>query len=477
MPSVRGKLWQVVSLLLLVSLIATACVPAEGGDQAPPPAQQPGVGAATPAGPAGTPAAGAAQPGAATRGHQLNPDVSGNVEFWHFWASPVRRNAVRRVIAICQQQLPNIRVTDTVKPFGDIWTANLAAVAAGSGMPDVIVEDRPKLPQMARDNVESNLGELARRDGIDGSSYWPFTWEQTLYEDDPYGLPFETDVRVLFYSRTAFEEVGLDPDRPPTTWEELWEYADRLDRQNPNGSYDRIGFFPMWNAGPDIWGFTNSVNWVDDEGRPEVNSDGAVETIEWIKRWIDRYGGWQNLVNFRAQFAAPPNDAFMSGRVAMIVDIAGYSSQLNFYRPRVRNAEGQDVNMDWGVSDTPYNTELGMWSGGFALSIPRGARNTEAAWEFIKCATRPEAQASWARDTYAIPANMEAARDPVLMADPAWQSFIEAMEYSSGGVFVPEYPNYFEQVNQRLERVWLGQVEPRQAMDEAQQAIEGQMNR
>ena len=89
-----------------------------------------------------------------------NTDVSGDIEIWHFWASPVRRNGLKRIIAMCQQKLPNITVTDTVKPFGDIWTANVAAVAAGSGMPDVIVSDRPTLPKDAADGVYMSCRNL-----------------------------------------------------------------------------------------------------------------------------------------------------------------------------------------------------------------------------------------------------------------------------------------------------------------------------
>ena len=44
------------------------------------------------------------------------------------------------------------------------------------------------------------------------------------------------------------------------------------------------------------------------------------------------------------------------------------------------------------------------------------AAYSEAAWEFIKCATGAEAQASWARDTQAQPTNLQAATDPVLLA-------------------------------------------------------------
>ena len=103
-----------------------------------------------------------AQTGGAESEVPLNPEVSGEVEFWHFWGSPVRRNAVRRVVSVCEEKLPNITVTETFKPWGDIWTANIAAVAAGSGMPDVIVSDRPQLPSDRRRRRVRELGRAGR---------------------------------------------------------------------------------------------------------------------------------------------------------------------------------------------------------------------------------------------------------------------------------------------------------------------------
>ena len=170
------------------------------------------------------------EPAATGTGPKLNKDVSGTVEFWHFWSSPVRRAAIRRVVAECAVDLPNIKVNETAKPFGDIWTANIAAVAAGSGMPDVIVEDRPKLPQAAENQIETDLQEWADRDNVVRDQFWPFTWDQTLYQDHTYGIPFETDVRVLYWNKNAFTEVGLDPATPPKTWDELMTYADKLDK-------------------------------------------------------------------------------------------------------------------------------------------------------------------------------------------------------------------------------------------------------
>ncbi len=415
---------------------------------------------------------------AAASAAKLNPNVSGTIDFWHFWGSPVRRNAIRRVIAICGKQLPNIKVRETFKPFGDIWTASTAAVAAGSGMPDVIVEDRPQLPQRAKDNIDTSLQEFAQRDGVDGSTFWPFTWKQTLYNGATYGIPYETDVRVLYWNKNAFKEAGLDPEKPPKTWAELEQYADKLDKKKPDGTYERIAFSPLiGNVGPDVWGYTNGVEWITPDGKPQINTPQAVETLQWVKKWIDRYGGWKAHQNFAGSFAAAPNDVFMSGSAAMYIDINGYTSQLNFFRPQVKNKDGKNENLDWGVSDIPYNKEKASTSGGFALSIPRGAKNVEPAWEFIKCATSPEAQTSWARDTYAMPANMASAKDPVLLADPNWKFFVDAMSYSTGGVFLKEYPNWNQELSNRYEKVWTGQLSPKDALDQAQNAVEAQIKK
>jgi multiple sugar transport system substrate-binding protein len=411
-------------------------------------------------------------------GPKLNKDISGTVDFWHFWGSPVRRAAIRRVVAECSVQLPNIKVNETYKPFGDIWTANTAAVAAGSGMPDVIVEDRPKLPQAAANGIETDLQDWATRDNVVRDQFWPFTWDQSLYQGHTYGIPFETDVRVLYWNKNEFTEVGLDPNKPPVTWDDAWAYADKLDKKNADGTFERIGFFPLINVGPDVWAYTNGLTeWVTKDGTVNVADPKIVETIEWIKKWVDRYGGWSNYQKFRGQFSSPPNDPFMSGKVAMIADVNGYLSQLNFYRPRYTGPDGKSANMDWGIGDIPYKVSKASWSGGFALSIPKGAKNAEAAWEFVKCASGEQGAASWSRDTYAMAANLAAAHSPVLTADPNWQFMLDAMEYSTGDNYLPKYPNYFEQVNNRLEDVWQGKTEPKAALDAAQAAIEEEMKK
>lgn len=411
----------------------------------------------------------------AESGPVLNPAVSGTVELWHWWASPVRRNGVRRIIAMCEAKLPNIKVTDTVKPWGDVWTANVAAVAAGSGMPDVIVSDRPTLPKDAADGVYTNLQEWATRDNVTRDQFYGWAWDQSLYEGNTYGIPFETDVRVLFWNKQLFREAGLDPEAPPKTWDDLWAYADKLDVKNEDGTYKRIAFLPHWNGSLNpFWAYNNGAPLILPDGTPKLNDPKAVEAMEWMKKWVDRYGDWQTLMNYKASFGAAPNDLFMSSGVAMFVDIFGYNSQLEFYRPQVVMADGSKQRMEWGIGMLPNNAGAAPanWSGGFSLSIPKGAKNAEAAWEFIKCMASAEGQSSWARDTQAQPPQVFAAKDPVVVSNPLWKVVDQALSVSTGGVFVPKYSNWGEQIQQREEKVWRGELTTQQALDEAQAAVE-----
>jgi len=162
----------------------------------------------------------------------------------------------------------------------------------------------------------------------------------------------------------------------------------------------------------------------------------------------------------------------MSGKVVMTVDIAGYTSTLNFYRPSVTLKDGKSARTDWGVALPPYQKTPASTSGGFTLSIPTGAKNAEAAWEFIKCVTSTEGQVSWARDTYAMPSDIKAANDPLLMVDPAWKFFVDALKVSVSLPFVKGYPNWKEQIDQRLEKMWTGDLPIDQGVKEAQDAID-----
>src|SRR5579875_2102862 len=145
-------------------------------------------------------------------------------------------------------------------------------------MPDVIIEDRPQLRTRAQHHIDENLAALVKRDKVSLSSFWPFTVKEAVVNGDAYGLPYETDIRVLYYNKDQFKAAGLDPNKPPKNWDDLWSYADKLDAKSGNSgnNLQRVAFYPVFFIGLDIWTWNNGGEWQTKSYQPTLNAPANV---------------------------------------------------------------------------------------------------------------------------------------------------------------------------------------------------------
>ena len=138
---------------------------------------------------------------------------------------------------------------------------------------------------------------------------------------------------------------------------------------------------------------------------------------------VFRVGGNTGGTDILAQLLAKHTP--LTNGVAMFVDIFGYNSQLEFYRPRadINNdgtAAGDEPRMNWGIGQLPYNEGAGPadWSGGFSMSIPTGAANPDAAWEFLSWLQSTDGgQKIYTESGEIFPALQSVANSPVFMTD------------------------------------------------------------
>lgn len=85
---------------------------------------------------------------------------------------------------------------------------------------------------------------------------------------------------VMYYDKDAFTEVGLDPESPPTTWDELIEYAEMLTTEDRMGM-DIDASYNFWG-----WFYTNNDNQymlTDDWSAANVNSQGMKDFAEFYR--------------------------------------------------------------------------------------------------------------------------------------------------------------------------------------------------
>jgi multiple sugar transport system substrate-binding protein len=372
--------------------------------------------------------------------YKANTNVKGTVQFWHHWASPLRHGSIRQIIAAFEKEYPHIKVKDTAFPFGDVWTKNVAAVAAGQGMPDVLISNRPTLwYDGAQHKVYSPLTSLAKADGLqNGKAWWPAPWAQCTFKNNVWGLPFELDCRVLYWNRALFQDKGLNPNKGPVTWQDAQNFSQKLESIN-NSPNDVVGFYPTWgnSMSVDGWVWTDGGDDQDKKMHPTLNSAKMVQTGDWMQWFGKRYPS--SVTNSISSLNKPGLDQFGSAHAGMEVHIPGQQAVWNFYGVSFVNAKGVKPFPYWGVGLVPHATghKSVNFTGGFSLSMPtnhhRSKANTAATWEFIKYMSLV-GQRTWSVLTQAIPVVENTAKhDTFLNNIQHWKIFLQAVALGDAG--------------------------------------------
>jgi multiple sugar transport system substrate-binding protein len=389
------------------------------------------------------------------------------IDFWTFWGSETRRPIIEKIVDDYNASQDKVFVKHTFLPWGDIWTKNLAAIAAGNP-PDVIINDINSVSHRAKNNQAENLSKYIKKDDYK-DKFYPELWKTVEYEGDPYAVPFNTDTRLLFYNKTAFKEAGLDPNKPPKTWEELETYAQKLDKKNGD-RYERIGFYPLWGSfGPESWMMNadNGKGYIDNKGNVAIATKEKVKALNWIRGWNERIG-IENINAYKADFGSEQSNPVIAGKVAMMVDVGTFYTQIKDY--------GKD--MDFGVAPIPAVSQSEKnWSqgGGFVAEIPKGSKNPDEAWKFIEYLTDTKAQTYWATQNFDNVANIEAAEKALSMLDgedkEVYQATVDNMEVTKLHPIPVDAPDYQSKINPTIDAVLLGERKAAEALKEAEKMV------
>lgn len=140
------------------------------------------------------------------------------------------------------QKNPNIEVAVETFPGDEIWPKIYASVPAGTG-PTLMKMQTTNFFKMRDEDLLVPLPADVFPDSFLREKYPGFPWDAF----GPYCIP-EGDQPALFtYNKKAFTEAGLDPDKPPRTWDEFFAAGKKLTTRDSNGTITRAGVqFDSW---------------------------------------------------------------------------------------------------------------------------------------------------------------------------------------------------------------------------------------
>jgi sn-glycerol 3-phosphate transport system substrate-binding protein len=303
--------------------------------------------------------------------------------------------------------------------------------------------------------------------GIDRSPIRDALWDYNSAEGKIWTMPFNNSVPVLYYNRDLFVAAGLDPEKPPTTWDEVIAYGQVLTSDTDgNGEIDQWGF----NTHSDTHWYISTMflengAQIVDEEETEVlyNSPEGVEMLELWGDMVNRYE-----IMPPAQHKEAKGD-FLAGKLAMFLQ-----SSANI--PSTLEEAGFDVGV--AMIPTVAGREPVAPLGGASLVITKNDDQAilDAAWEFVRFMISPESSLYLATHTGYVPIYKDALEWPemqsYLQENPLRRVPIEELEYACAIPIFSALGTSDGALRRAVESVELRAATAQEALDEAKTVVD-----
>ena len=305
---------------------------------------------------------------------------------------------------------------------------------------------------------------IASEEGLDIDDFFPAFMYNSVSEDQVWGIPWQRSTPILYYNKDAYAEVGLDPEKPASTWEELVEYGKLLAVREG----DNVTRWGVEIPASD-WIFANFAVQAgqhlgsneDDPCVVYLDTPEAIQAGEFIRSLQTEHGIMPDGV---VQWGTAPAD-FIAGAVGMIYHSTGSLSSLL-----------ADAPFEVGTAFMPAGPKgYGAHTGGgnFYIMADIPKEKQDAAWTFIRWMTRPEQIGQWGIDSGYI-----APRDAAWETDPLKTYSTDVPQASTARLqleyALKEFPSTMEgpemkQITvQAVEAIYTGELTPAEALQQVQ---------
>ncbi len=353
---------------------------------------------------------------------------------------------VDAMVADFMQANPDVKVNAIYA--GNYNDARIRAIAAlNSGQPaqlsvlfsidiyELIEQDAI----IAFDDVVETAEEKAWLD-----SFYPALMENGRTGGKIWGIPFQRSTIVMYYNKDAFRAAGLDPNQPPSTWDELVDAGKKLKAADGSkwGLMIPSTGYPYW-----MFGALTMQN-----GQVLMNPDGNTTffdhpaVIEALQFWRDLGRKHQIMPHGTIEWGTLRQN-FLEGNTAMMWHTTGNLTAVK-----------DNATFDFGVAMLPAAKRRGSPTGGgnFYIFKKTSPEERKAAMRLIKFMTDPERSAEWSIKTGYVGIS------PATYETPQLKSYIQAFPYAAVA------RDQFEFATAELSTYQTGRV--RKALDDAIQA-------
>ena len=331
----------------------------------------------------------------------------------------------------------------------------ILVMTAGGTPPDVIVTGTESPYVEGSAGLLEPLNRYLARWEL-ASEYPQTLWDALSWRGQVMAVPQNIAPRAIGYNKALFSEVGLDPNRPPQSWEELVQYTWRLTRLE--GDVVAVRGFVVYSTS---FGGAQQFSWfLRQTGLTEINTDTLTSNLM-DGRAIATVDVLQELFEAGQNSRSILSGSIEHGRIAMI-----YRNPQSM--ATMRAADPDFLSRDFGLfapRRTPDSMPvMHLFTDG--LAIPSASRNKDLAWEFIAFLCSDEVTLEVQR----IASFYGGGRMPMLQRmvheQPQLKLWMDLFPYAQSYVVPPPIEISLIEFTQRLAKVYNRQMTPLAALEE-----------
>jgi len=328
------------------------------------------------------------------------------IKWWTHVLKDAFAEYLQGLIDAYQAAHPNVKI---------VW-ADLGAEQREKFMSDVAAGTAPDLADWHRAYGFATLAGLGLLENLDElvpdeakKAYSETLWKEGsgTYQGVTYGIPWYGGSFLLYYNKDLFKKAGLDPEKPPTTYKELLDYARQI--KEKMGVYG-LSFFSNAYYLQEIF-FLDGVPLVSVDGKTAViNTPRAIEVLDmWAKAYKDGVLPPEAIaVGAQAGYVRDDVDWFNSETTAMLLSAPWLTRTLpDSLLPKLGMANGP-------LGETGrYNFAGHFWV------VPKQSKHKKEALDFALFITSPENQLAFCKLVAITPSTVKTLADPLFSTKPA----------------------------------------------------------
>jgi len=378
------------------------------------------------------------------------------------------------------EETTGIKVEALVVPPSVNFDEKVALDLAGGIASDLILVDGYRMPEYAEAgylyDMDDYLGEWEAWE-----HYFDSMQNMVSFDGNVYGLPVDTDVRMMWYWKPHFREAGIPLPWQPENWDDVLEAANAIKKACPEVQHPL--YLPVgskYGEATTMQGFYMLLLGADsskedrnrlrdwEEGKWIGKSDALLNTLKFYQEVFvkdqlslvdiyyspDTWGEWRR--------------GMMAGNIGI-----GFGGSWEFKKFWTRTdmelpsvAERNEI-IGWAPvpgNGTTSSSEIVSISGGWAFALNSQTKKADAAWDLLKTILEKDNIGNWFVEVGKISTRKDIAAMPSYVEDKYLSDITALVDYTTTRDTYPGYSKVSSYIQSATEEILDGKS-PEEVME------------